>query len=128
MLNKKNNIIHLVSLFILCVEFALCRYTFLEIHGMKQLPGLLFGVGMIFLVISFLKRGKMAPIVMALAYLIGFVAGVVFETEGIDAGGGTKNNLWIIFNNKRFNLFNIWLINFISLYSNNLTISNKFNS
>lgn len=104
MLNKKNNIIHLVSLFILCVEFALCRYTFLEIHGMKQLPGLLFAVGMIFLVISFLKRGKMAPIVMALAYLIGFVAGVVFETDGVDAGGGATSNLWII-----------WTVVFVSL-------------
>ena len=104
MVNKKNIIVHLVSLSILCTGFALCRYTFLEIHGMKQLPGLLFGVGMVFLAISFFLRGKVAPIVIALTYLIGFVAGVVFETDGVDAGGGATSNLWII-----------WTVVFVSL-------------
>ncbi len=96
MLYKKNLKMHLVSLSILCAGFVLCRYVFFDIHGMKQLPAALFGVGMVFLAISFFLRGKMAPIIIALAYLIGFVAGVVFETDSIDAGGATTNNLWVI--------------------------------
>ena len=37
----------------------------------------------------------MAPIVIALGYMIGFVAGVVFEKESVDAGGASTNNLWL---------------------------------
>ena len=96
MLNKKNIKMHLLSLFILCTGFVLCRYVFFDVHGMKQLPASLFGVGIVFLAISFFLRCKMAPIIIALAYLIGFVAGVVFGMDGIDAGGGATNNLWII--------------------------------
>lgn len=97
MLNKKNIRNHLVSLSILCAGFALCRYVFFDIHGMKQLPVALFGVGIVFLAISFFLRGKVAPIIIALAYLIGFVSGVVFETDGVDAGGGATSNLWAFF-------------------------------
>jgi len=96
MLNKKNIIVHLLSLCVLCISFVLCRYVFFDIHGMKQLPVWLFVVGMVSLAVSFFLKGKTTPICTAIAYIVGFIAGAVFRTDGIDAGGGTTNNLWII--------------------------------
>lgn len=96
MLSKKNFITHLLAISILCIGFLLCRYVFFDIHGMKQMPVLLFGMGMFFVAVSFSLKCKVAPIVIVLGYMIGFVAGVFFEIDGVDAGGAITNNLWII--------------------------------
>lgn len=96
MLNKKNIIVHLLSLCLLCIGFVLCRYVFFDIHGMKQLPVWLFVVGMVSMAVSFFLKGKTTPICTAVAYIVGFIAGSIFQTNGLDAGGGTTNNMWII--------------------------------
>ncbi len=96
MLSKKNIIVHLLSLCVLCIAFILWRYVFFDIHGMKQLPVWLFVVGIVSVVISFFLKGKITPICTAAAYIIGFIAGVIFQTNGVDAGGATTNNFWII--------------------------------
>ena len=96
MLNKKNIIVHLLSLCVLSIGFVLCRYVFFDIHGIKQLPVWLFVVGMIAMAVSFFLEGKTTPICTAVAYIVGFIAGAIFQTNGVDAGGGTTNNLWII--------------------------------
>ena len=96
MFTKKNILTHLLSVCVLCIGLVLCRYVFFEMHGMKQLPVLLFGIGMFLVALSFFLKGKVIPICISFAYIVGFVAGVVFGTNGIDAGGGATNNLWII--------------------------------
>ena len=69
MLLKRNVIIHLLSLGVLCIGFLLFRFFF---------------------------NGKITPICTAFAYIIGFSIGVLFQEDGIDAGGTATNNLWII--------------------------------
>lgn len=96
MLSKKNTIIHLLSLCVLCIGFVLCRYVFFDIHGNRGLPACLFIIGLVCVVISFPFRGKVMPICTALAYIVGFIVGAIFQTDGVDAGGGATNNLWII--------------------------------
>lgn len=96
MLNKKNIIVHFLSLCVLSIGFVLCRYVFFDIHGMKQLPVWLFVVGMVSMAVSFFLEGKTTPICTAVAYIVGFVAGAISQTNGVDAGGATTNNLWII--------------------------------
>lgn len=96
MLLKRNVIIHLLSLGVLCIGFLLFRYVLFDIHGMKQFPLGLFVIGVISLVISFFFNGKITPICTAFAYIIGFSIGVLFQEDGIDAGGTATNNLWII--------------------------------
>ena len=96
MLNKKNVRNHLISLCILSLGFILTRYVFFGIHGMKQWPEILFIVGLIIWGISFVVKAKTVPICLALSHIIGFVAGVIFQTDGVDAGGARTNNLWII--------------------------------
>ena len=96
MLSQKNIMIHALSLGVLWVSFGLCRYAFLEYHGMTSWSELLYFVGKIAIATSFCLKGKIAPICTAFAYSIGFVAGIIFQTNGVDPGGGTTNNLWII--------------------------------
>ena len=47
MLLKRNVIIHLLSLGVLCIGFLLFRYVLFDIHGMKQFPLGLFVIGVI---------------------------------------------------------------------------------
>lgn len=96
MLSKKNILIHALSLVVLCIGFVLLRFVFLELHGMKSWPELLFGVGLLVLAISFFCKGKISPICAALGYSIGFGAGFIFQIDSFDPGGGTTNNLWLI--------------------------------
>ena len=96
MLNKKNMMIHSLSLGALCIGFILCRYVFFDIHGMKQWPVILFGIGIIAIVISFILKGKILPVCTAVSYMAGFMAGIMFQSDGTDAGGTPTNNLWII--------------------------------
>lgn len=96
MKHKKNAIIHLVSFGILCVGFILTRYIFFEVHGMKQLPLVLFLSGIVVIGIAFLAKARQVSVFTALAYNVGFVAGVIFQNDGVDAGGTRTNNLWII--------------------------------
>lgn len=114
MLSKKNIIVHLLSLCVLCIGFVLCRYVFFDIHGNIGLPACLFIIGMVSVAISFFFKGKITPICTAFAYIVGFIAGVIFQTDGVDVGGGTTNNLWII-----------WVVVFICLTLVGL-ISEKF--
>lgn len=96
MKNRRNMITHLVSLGILCAGYILVRYILLDLHGMKQWPLALFLPGAAIIGLSFFAGAKQVPVVTALSYLLGFAAGLVFQSDGTDPGGGRTNNLWII--------------------------------
>lgn len=87
---------NLISLCVLCIGFVLCRYVFFEAHGMKDWPLYLFLCGLIVIGISFAAKAGLVSVFTSLFYIIGFAAGLLFQTEGVDAGGGRANNLWII--------------------------------
>lgn len=65
-------------------------------HGMKQWPCLLFAGGVAVLGTSFFMKAKRVSVFTVLFYIVGFLAGMLFQTEGIDAGGGRTNNFWLI--------------------------------
>ena len=91
-----NVAVHLIATVILLVDFLLCRYLFFDIHGMKDWPGFMLGLGIALLVVSFLLKWRHLPLISANGYLAGFVAGLVFRTNGIDPGGGRTSNMWLI--------------------------------
>ncbi len=95
-MTKKNTTVHLISLGILCVGFLLCRYVFFSLHRMKDWPLYLFLFGLLVLGISFFAKARQVPVATSLSYIIGFAAGLLFQTKGTDPGGGTTNSLWTI--------------------------------
>ena len=96
MKDRKNVIWHLLSFVILAVGFVLCRYVLFSVHGMREWPVYLFAVGVTVLLFSFFARVKVLPFVTALGYTVAFAMGALFQKDGTDPGGGTTNNLWII--------------------------------
>ena len=88
--------VHLSAAAILLVDFLLCRYLFFDLHGMKDWPVFMLGLGIAVLVVSFLMKGQHLPLISANGYLADFVAGLVFHSNGFDPGGGRTNNMWLI--------------------------------
>lgn len=96
MLSNKNIFTHVAAFFVLLGGCLLCRYAFFSYHGMAAWPETLYHIGSGLLAISFVCKWRITPFCIALGYSIGFVAGFLFQTDGVDPGGGTTNNLWII--------------------------------
>ena len=63
---------------------------------MKDYPLYLFLFGLIVICVSFAANANLVPIFTSFSYIIGFAIGLIFKAEGTDAGGGTTNNIWII--------------------------------
>lgn len=93
---SKANKTPILSLFLLSVSYFLTRYVFLELHGMKQWPLVLFLFCLAILIVCFLKKAHIVSLVTSVSYLLGFVLGELFQTNGVDQGGGTTNNMWLI--------------------------------
>ena len=65
-MKKSTNVaVHLISAAILLVDFLLCRYLFFDLHGMKDWPVFMLGLGIAVLVISFLLKGQHLPLISA---------------------------------------------------------------
>ena len=94
--DNKGKKIALLSASVLMIGFVLIRFLLFELHGMKQWPFILMLLCLVVIVISIMLKAKMASIVSSVSYIIGFFIGYFFQKNGIDNGGGTTNNLWII--------------------------------
>ena len=94
--NKKVLFVQLASLGILLLGFALCRYAFFGLHGMKEWPVDLLLAGLIVHMVSLLARKQYVPWFTSVGYSLGFWLGVIFHMEGFDPGGGRTDNLWQI--------------------------------
>lgn len=88
----------------LCACFLLCRYSFFSMHGMKQWPLDLFIVGLIVIVIASVLNSRKVLACTVIGYIGGFALGMIFNTDGVDQGGGATNNAWII-----------WTLSFIAI-------------
>lgn len=94
--NKNKTAVHFLSAGILCAGFAVIRYFLFDLHGMKQWPLILFIFGIAVIGTAFFANAKRVSLFTALAYSAAFAAGAVFRTEGVDAGGGKTDSLWMI--------------------------------
>ena len=93
---KRINKTSVVSLLILVISFVVVRYVFFEIHGMKQFPFMLFIPLLLTVIVFCFMKVKITSFVAAISYPIGFIIADLFQTNGVDAGGGATSNLWII--------------------------------
>ena len=81
---------------LLGISYWLCRYTFFEMHGMKQWPNLLAILSIAILVIAFIFGNQRISVATVIGYMGGFILAMIFNTDSIDPGGGRTNNAWII--------------------------------
>lgn len=81
---------------LLGISYWLCRFSFLKIHGMKQWPNLLAILSIVIIVIATIFENRIIPVVTVVGYIGGFVLAMIFNTDGVDPGGGRTNNAWII--------------------------------
>lgn len=78
------------------ISYWLCRFAFFQMHGMKQWPNLLAVMGITILVVAALFGNRIIPVASIIGYLGGFILAMIFNTDGVDQGGGRTNNAWII--------------------------------
>lgn len=78
------------------VFFGLIRYGLYDLHGMKQWPVELAVFTLVVLVVALLANKPRLSGCACGGYLLGFGIGALFQSRGLDAGGGSTNNLWIL--------------------------------
>ena len=81
------------SVLILLAAYWFIRYPLFKLHGMIQWPFLLAVVAVVICCICIFIQNKTLPLFTASGYILGFVAGVLFHRNGVDAGGGTVDTL-----------------------------------
>lgn len=81
---------------VLAGSFLLCRFPLFALHGMKQWPGVLAGLGCLALLAAMVLKGRRLAVAAGLGYLAGFGAALLFHRQGLDPGGGRTDNFWII--------------------------------
>jgi len=81
---------------LLGLSYWISRYFFFELHGMVQWPDLLAIVSLVIIVIASFFGDRIVPLATITGYLGGFILAMIFNTDGVDPGGGGTNNAWII--------------------------------
>lgn len=81
---------------LLGISYWLCRFSFFEMHGMKQWPNLLAILSIAIIVIATIFGNRIIPVATIVGYMGGFILAMIFNTDGVDPGGGRVNNAWII--------------------------------
>ena len=94
--NKNLLLTHGISFGILLIGFLFCRFAFFELHGMREWPFDLWIAGVVVILVSLIAKKQLVPWFTSVGYLVGFLTGVIFHTEGFDPGGGRTDNLWQI--------------------------------
>ena len=112
-----------VMIGLLGISYWLCRYTFFYMHGMKQWPDLLAMLGLAIMLIAISVGNRIIPIITVIGYMVGFIAAMLFRTEGVDQGGGKTNNEWFIWG--AVFVFSILLSFVIILIHNNREFKKK---
>ena len=87
----------LISLAILGIGFLLCRYALFNFHGMKSFPEFLFKCGLLIIGISALLKARKVMFCTAVGYNIGYVLGLLFNTEWKDVHVTTLTSMWMWF-------------------------------
>lgn len=85
-----------VTLIVFGMSYWFCQFFMFDMHGMKQLPTLLGIVTFVVLVLSLILKKYWISATTDLGYIGGFVTALLFNSDGVDAGGARTNNLWII--------------------------------
>lgn len=78
------------------------RFLLLPQHGMKDVPTLLAVIGMLLVGVSLKKNYGSVARTASLGYVVSFLLAYLLQTNGTDAGGGSTNNMWLIWSASYF--------------------------
>ncbi len=93
---KSKNLWGISMIALLGISYWFCRYAFFDMHGMKQWPNLLAIIGMAIVIIASIFGQHIISVSTVIGYMGGFILAMIFNTGGMDQGGGRTNNAWII--------------------------------
>jgi protein-S-isoprenylcysteine O-methyltransferase Ste14 len=81
----------------LLVCYVVSRHDVLGLwHNMHDWPAVLLVLGLAAIGISAFVFAQKVMLCVPCGYIAGFVLAAVFNAEGVDPGGGTTNNGWIV--------------------------------
>ena len=93
----KNKILWGISMIgLLGISYWLCRFSFFEMHGMKQWPNLLAILSIAIIVVATIFGNRRIQVATVVGYMGGFILAMIFNADGVDPGGGRTNNAWIV--------------------------------
>ncbi len=72
------------------------RFLLLDMTQMREWPTLLAIIGMILVGVSLKKNYSSVARCASLGYVVSFLIGYLLQKDGLDAGGGRTNNMWLI--------------------------------
>ena len=78
----------IIMIGLLGVAYCLFRFSFFEMHGMKQWPNLLAMLSIAIIVIVTIFGNRTIPVATVAGYMGGFILAMIFNTDGIYLGGG----------------------------------------
>lgn len=100
---NKKSIKIIGSIILFSISFILCNYTDLaNLHGNSDAPIIVAIFGVIALLISYVFNLKALTITATFGYIIAFLIGVYFETDGIVLGDEAIHEVWVVW------LFSYW--------------------
>jgi len=86
----------IIPLLVLAAAYCLLRYPLFYLHGMRQWPLALFVCALAVSCVAARFNCAAVSMLAAIGYVAGFGAGLLFRSYGTDAGGGSTDNLWLI--------------------------------
>lgn len=84
------------SLGYLALAYRLVVYNFFHMHGMIDWPKNLAIIGGIIIIILSIFGRRISSLFTVGGYILGFAVAMIFNSDGLDPGGGNTNNGWII--------------------------------
>jgi hypothetical protein len=78
------------------ISYLLFRFVFFNMHGMKEWPMDLAVLCIAIIMIATIFGNRKISIAIGIGYIGGFIIAMIFNTDGVDPGGGRTNNAWIL--------------------------------
>ena len=85
-----------LSFVVLLLFFLVCGMIYDSIRPHNGWATTLFCFGAIVILASLFLKAQWLPVFTAGGYLVGFLAGVIFQRDYVTPGGDTTNDLWAI--------------------------------
>ena len=95
-MNRKKLLSPLAFIIYFALSYYFCNIILAHTHGMKDWSNLLAAVSFIVLIIALIFKKKFIALMSVVGYSGGYLIGLIFNSDGVDPGGGTTNNFWLI--------------------------------